>query len=86
MDFSQTAYRPAIGNGSNDRNISTETPEASDTCKVLGAAKVAEHLLREVNQGLQALGVKPRLVGFLANGDDGAKQYAQYSAKTCMEK
>ncbi len=56
------------------------------TCKVITAVTIAKGLLSEVAEGLSKLQFKPKLVGFLANNDPAAKQYAEYSAKTCKEK
>lgn len=56
------------------------------TCKVVLAATIAQGLLAEVKDGLAKLGSKPKLVGFLANGDPAARVYAEYCAKTCNEK
>lgn len=54
--------------------------------KVVLASTVAKGLLAEVAEGLSALSFKPKLVGFLANEDPAAKVYADFSAKTCVEK
>jgi hypothetical protein len=56
------------------------------TCKVFLAGTIAQGLLAEVKEGLARLGEKPKLVGFLANGDPAAQVYADYCAKTCYEK
>ncbi len=56
------------------------------TCKVVLAQTIAKGLLEEVSEGLSKLDFKPRLVGFLANGDPAGRQYADYSSKTCIEK
>jgi len=50
------------------------------------AATIAKGLLGEVTAGLEKLDFKPLLVGFLANDDPAAKVYADFSAKTCIEK
>lgn len=50
------------------------------------ATGIAKSLLAEVRQGLSELNRKPRVVGFLANEDPAAKMYADWSAKTCVEK
>ena len=55
------------------------------TCKVILAATIAKGLLAEVKEGLTGLN-KPALVGFLANEDPAAQMYADWSAKTCIEK
>jgi methylenetetrahydrofolate dehydrogenase (NAD+) len=54
--------------------------------KVVLAKTIAEGLLKEVAEGLSKLDFKPKLVGFLANDDPAARTYADYSAKTCVEK
>ncbi len=56
------------------------------TCKVILAATIAKGLLAEVKEGLSELSQKPVLVGFLANDDPAAQMYADWSAKTCIEK
>ncbi len=56
------------------------------TCKVILAGTIANGLLAEVKEGLSGLGKKPALVGFLANEDPAAQMYADWSAKTCIEK
>ena len=59
-------------------------PPAS--CKVILAATIAKSLLGEVKEGLSKLEQSPCLVGFLANDDPAAQMYADWSAKTCIEK
>ena len=54
--------------------------------KVILAQTIAKDLLAEVASGLEELEFKPKLVGFLANDDMGAKVYAEFSAKTCVQK
>jgi hypothetical protein len=56
------------------------------TCKVVLAATIAKSLLAEVKEGLSGLNKKLVLVGFLANEDPAARMYADWSAKTCIEK
>jgi methylenetetrahydrofolate dehydrogenase (NAD+) len=56
------------------------------TCKIILAATIAKGLLAEVKEGLSGLQKKPLLVGFLANKDPAAQMYADWSAKTCIEK
>jgi methylenetetrahydrofolate dehydrogenase (NAD+) len=63
-----------------------QPPPAPASCKVILANKIATAILAEVSQGLKKLDYKPKLVGFLANGDPAAVKYAEYSAKTCQEK
>lgn len=55
-------------------------------CKVVLAKNIANGLLQEVHGGLQTLGKKPHLVGFLANADPAARMYADWTEKTCHEK
>jgi methylenetetrahydrofolate dehydrogenase (NAD+) len=55
-------------------------------CKVVLAGTIAKNLLAEVSQGLSTLAAKPKVVGLLANDDPAAKMYADWSAKTCIEK
>lgn len=56
------------------------------SCKVVLAASIAKSLLAEVQQDLTKVNFKPLLVGFLANDDPHAEKYAEWSAKTCIEK
>jgi len=56
------------------------------TCKVVLAATIAKGLLAEVKEGLSGLNKRPALIGFLANEDPAAQMYADWSAKTCIEK
>jgi methylenetetrahydrofolate dehydrogenase (NAD+) len=56
------------------------------TCKVVLAGGIAKSLLQEVKEGLSKLEKSPKLVGFLANDDPAAQMYADWSAKTCIEK
>ena len=60
--------------------------EMAQPGKVILAGTVAKGLLAEVTEGLSKLDFKPKLVGFLANEDPAAKVYAEFSAKTCVEK
>jgi methylenetetrahydrofolate dehydrogenase (NAD+) len=62
------------------------TPVVPATCKVILAGTIAKGLLAEVAEGLSKLNKKPKLVGFLANDDPAARMYADWSAKTCVEK
>lgn len=61
-------------------------PPVPATCKVVLAATIAKGLLAEVAEGLSTLNEKPKLVGLLANEDPAAQMYADWSAKTCIEK
>ena len=56
------------------------------SCKVVLAANIAKHLLVEVRDGLKSLDHIPHLLGILANADPAAKSYADWTAKTCLEK
>lgn len=57
------------------------------TCKVILADTIAKRLLQEVKDTLATIGnEKPTLVAFLANDDEAAVKYAEYSQKTCEEK
>ncbi|KUI66511.1 Methylenetetrahydrofolate dehydrogenase [NAD(+)] [Cytospora mali] len=56
------------------------------TCKVILADTIAKRLLQEVKDTLASIGNgKPTLVAFLANDDEAAVKYAEYSQKTCEE-
>lgn len=69
-----------------DGTLSNMTSEPS-SCKVILAGSIAKGLLAEVKAGLAALGGKqPHLLGILANNDDSAKVYADWTQKTCEEK
>lgn len=61
-------------------------PSVPATCKVVLAGTIAKGLLAEVADGLSKLNEKPKLVGLLANDDPAAQMYADWSAKTCIEK
>lgn len=54
------------------------------------ADNIAKKLLAEVTETLKTIQQdaprRPTLVAFLANNDDAAKQYAEWSKKTCEEK
>lgn len=56
------------------------------SCKVVLAGTVAKNLLTEVSAGLSRLGKSPLLVGFLANTDPAARNYAEWTDRTCREK
>lgn len=65
-------------------NPPTSTPNTS--CKVVSAVTIAKSLLAEVTKDRQELGYTPKLVGFLANEDEHARAYAEYSERTCKDK
>jgi len=83
-----------------DPKNAAELPKAAQTCKVVLASAVAKGLLAEIQHHLLEMsdtgpggpdGVtfhNPvfKLVGFLANDDPAAKVYADFCAKTCVEK
>ncbi|KAG9235031.1 methylenetetrahydrofolate dehydrogenase [Amylocarpus encephaloides] len=65
--------------------MATPAPASATNCKVILAGSIAKALLAEVAEGLSKLTEKPKLVGFLANGDPAGKMYADWSAKTSRE-
>lgn len=68
-------------------NPPTNPPSSiPETCKVVTAVTIAKSLLAEITKDLETLNYKPKLVGLLANEDEHAHTYAEYSAKTCREK
>lgn len=61
--------------------------EAPKTCKVILADTIAKRLLQEVKDTLVSIGNgKPTLAAFLANNDEAAVKYAEFTQKTCQEK
>lgn len=62
------------------------SPDSAASCKVVLAANIANNLLVEVRDGLNLLDRVPHLLGILANADPAAKLYADWTAKTCLEK
>nr|POF26311.1 methylenetetrahydrofolate dehydrogenase [nad(+)] [Quercus suber] len=52
------------------------------SCKTVLAGSIAKKLLAEVQDGLKDLDRAPRLHGFLANDDPGARMYAEWTART----
>lgn len=62
------------------------TSTTSGSCKVVLAGTIANSLMKEVKDDLEALKYSPRLHGFLANQDPAARMYADWTAKTCNEK
>ncbi|KAK7204634.1 tetrahydrofolate dehydrogenase/cyclohydrolase [Myxozyma melibiosi] len=59
----------------------TEAPAG----KTVLASSVAKIYTGEIKKGIEALGRKPKLVGFLANTDPAARMYADWTGKTCQE-
>jgi methylenetetrahydrofolate dehydrogenase (NAD+) len=49
------------------------------------ATSIARPLLEEVTQAIKELEKPPRLVGFLATGDEGSKTYAEWTGKSARE-
>jgi methylenetetrahydrofolate dehydrogenase (NAD+) len=62
----------------------SKDPETS--CKTVLAGTIAKGLLNEVKEGLLKFGSEPHLLGILANDDPSAKVYADWTARTCLEK
>ncbi|ORY04088.1 NAD(P)-binding protein [Basidiobolus meristosporus CBS 931.73] len=55
------------------------------SCKKVLASEVAAPFRQELKQTIQEKGIRPKLVGFLANDDPAAVMYANWTAKTCAE-
>ncbi|KAK9371156.1 hypothetical protein V1509DRAFT_613771 [Lipomyces kononenkoae] len=51
-------------------------------CKTILASSVANAYTGEIKKGIEELGRKPKLVGFLANTDPAARMYAEWTGKT----
>lgn len=60
--------------------------QSGPACRVILAGTIAKGLAKEVQDGLGSVGVKPHLVGFLANDDPAAKMYADWTQRTCLDK
>ena len=60
--------------------------EGPSSCKVVLATSIAKSLLSEVTEGLGSVNDTPLLIGFLANTDQAASLYADWTARTCKEK
>ncbi|KAK7744859.1 Methylenetetrahydrofolate dehydrogenase [NAD(+)] [Cytospora paraplurivora] len=59
--------------------------EAPKTCKVILPDTIAKRLLQEVKDTLASIGNgKPTLAAFLANNDEAAVKYAEFTQKTCQ--
>jgi len=54
-------------------------------CRTILAATIAKDYIAEVQQKVARELQAPRLVGLLANDDDGAVMYAQWTQRTCQE-
>ena len=70
------------------RSFKMSAPPAAPahSCKVILSSAIAKKLLEEVTAGIKALEQPPRLHGFLANADPAARQYAEWTQKTCTDK
>ncbi|KAI9098719.1 hypothetical protein DFS34DRAFT_618695 [Phlyctochytrium arcticum] len=55
------------------------------SCKVVKVSEIAAPFIKELKDQIEKLEVKPLLVAFLANDDQAAKKYAEWTAKTCAE-
>ncbi|KAK9463017.1 uncharacterized protein V1516DRAFT_215173 [Lipomyces oligophaga] len=53
--------------------------------KTILASSVAKLYASEIQAGLEKLGRKPKLVGFLSNSDPAARMYADWTAKSYLE-
>lgn len=60
--------------------------EQSPSCKVVLAGTIAQKLQKEVKDDREKLNHPPLLVGFLANDDPAARMYADWTAKTCLDR
>ncbi|RUS28705.1 hypothetical protein BC938DRAFT_481554 [Jimgerdemannia flammicorona] len=55
------------------------------SCKVVLASEVSASFRNEIHKTITERGIRPKLVGFLANHDPAAVKYAEWTAKTCEE-
>ncbi|RUS19661.1 hypothetical protein BC937DRAFT_87140 [Endogone sp. FLAS-F59071] len=55
------------------------------SCKVVLSSEVAASFRKEIHNVITERGVRPKLVGFLANHDPAAGKYAEWTAKSCEE-
>ncbi|KAF9975713.1 NAD-dependent 5,10-methylenetetrahydrafolate dehydrogenase [Actinomortierella ambigua] len=55
------------------------------SCKVVLAQNISAQYRDELKNTIKARGIRPKLVGFLANDDPAAGKYAEWTAKTCAE-
>ncbi|KAG0236946.1 NAD-dependent 5,10-methylenetetrahydrafolate dehydrogenase [Actinomortierella wolfii] len=55
------------------------------SCKVVLAQNISAQYRDELKKTIKERGIRPKLVGFLANEDPAAAKYAEWTAKTCAE-
>ncbi|KAK3824952.1 MAG: hypothetical protein J3Q66DRAFT_326490 [Benniella sp.] len=55
------------------------------SCKVVLAQTVSASFRDELKKTIKERGIRPKLVGFLANSDPAAAKYAEWTDKTCQE-
>ncbi|KAF2857606.1 hypothetical protein K470DRAFT_238098 [Piedraia hortae CBS 480.64] len=58
---------------------------SNSSCKVVLASTIAKSLLPEIQSEIKGLTENPKLHGYLANDDPGARMYADWTGKTCKE-
>lgn len=59
---------------------------AQRPCRVVSAGSIAKDILEDISQSLEDIDRIPKLIGFLANVDPGARLYAEWTGKTCIKK
>ncbi|KAJ3228079.1 hypothetical protein HK099_006704 [Clydaea vesicula] len=72
--------------GSNSRSIDTKSNTLVN-CKTILASSVAKSYISQIKESVLGLSTNetPLLVGFLANNDEFARKYAEWTEKTCNE-
>ncbi|GBB99438.1 hypothetical protein RclHR1_03520018 [Rhizophagus clarus] len=55
------------------------------SCKVILSKEISSSYREELKATIKSRGIKPKLVGFLANEDPSAIKYAESTSKTCEE-
>ncbi|CAG8506799.1 430_t:CDS:2 [Ambispora gerdemannii] len=55
------------------------------SCKKVLASDIAQVYRDEVKKIISSKGIRPKLVGFLANNDPAAVKYAKWTGKSCQE-
>ncbi|CAG8578638.1 3717_t:CDS:2 [Funneliformis mosseae] len=55
------------------------------SCKIVLAKEISASFREELKATIKTRGIKPKLVGFLANQDPSAVKYAESTSKTCEE-
>lgn len=53
---------------------------------MVSAGSIAKDILEDISQSLEDIDRIPKLIGFLANVDPGARLYAEWTGKTCIKK